>query len=287
MIASDSAMGIPARNVEEWTKILAAYAEDYKDNMVARKILPIRNVGSTIDTDVVTIMDATDDSDILITAKGARGNVGNTFVSTKNFTIYQLKESFYVHERDLAQDPKLKAKEVERCTKMIHRKEDKLALNGYSAANITGITGCVAAANTITNNGAWDQSEACDMHQDILNAIATLNTNFEPSYILGNPTDINKLNGLDSKRQPYWMTIVDLFPGAKKKEDFLVKSAHVTAGNVYIGCKDPDAAELVISQNPKLKTYTMTEEDLFPVSLSEWLTVEIHDIDAFAKIPTT
>ena len=289
MLGQDNVNVIPARAVEEWTRQIAAYVEKYKDNMIARQVLPVRKVADSTAIDVATEYNRSGPGAIVC----AKGTIPDSTIGTMTYTkhdVYQILAGFDYHERDLQQDSKLKSRNVDICMRSIHRTEDDFILNGSTTLNVTGITTAVQSANTIaagSNHGAWDNSEANDIHADMVDLINLVDTDFEPAWVLGNPTDINKLNNLDSERQPYWKTIIDLFQGAREKKDFLYKSGHITAGTIYIGPKDPMAAEIVVAENPKVTTLPIQRGRVYPVELAEWLTVEIHEKDAFAKIATT
>jgi len=288
MIQHDSVSAILQHKAEAWEREILDYIERYSDNMVARKILPIRNVGASIEIDVVTTYDRTGGG-AAVCAKGVVPSPTGVRAKRTNHSIYQILDGFDIHEKDLNLDPKLKAREIDICMRNIHKAEDDLCLNGSTTLNVTGITSAVPSSNQIstsTNHGAWDSSEANDIHADFVAAINLIDSDFEPVFCAGNPTDINYLNTLDSERQPYWKTVIDLFPGAKSKSDFLFKSNRITAGTVYIGPKDVLAAELVVSENPKVVTLPLQRGRVYPVEVYEWVTPEIHNTDAFVSIAT-
>ncbi|KAB3541833.1 MAG: hypothetical protein C5617_009105 [ANME-2 cluster archaeon] len=68
MIKNDAA--IIEHFVEAWEREIVDYVERYKDNMTARNVLPVRNVGADIAIDVVTNYDRTGPG-AQIVAKGA------------------------------------------------------------------------------------------------------------------------------------------------------------------------------------------------------------------------
>lgn len=290
MITKDAVGGILQRKAEVWEREILDYIEKYSHNMIARKVLPIRNVGKDAEIDVVSTYESTGRGAI-IAAKGVVPSGSKVKVKSTSHTIYQILDGFDLHEKDLNIEPKLKNRNVDLCMRNVHKAEDELALNGKTSINVNGISDAPAlSSNTTTaaqNHGAWDGSEANDIHADIIRAINQLDTDFDAAWILGNPIDINYLNALDSERQPYWRTIVDLFDGATKKTDFLFKSNRITAGTVYVGVKDILAAELVVSENATVATLPMQRGRLYPVEIYEWVTVEIHNTNAFASIVTT
>lgn len=280
---------ILGRHVEVYERTILNYVEAFKDNMIGRKIVPVRKVGESVETDVIQLYDKKGASAV-IAAKGTVPSGTGSKVTTTTFQMYQILAGFDIHEKDVKADPKLKARNVDICMKQIHWAEDEFVLNGQTNLNVDGITDNIPAGNQISaanNNGAWSAVEANDIHQDILNAIRTLDTNFQPSWLLANPADLTYLKGLDSERQPYWKTIVDLFPGASSFKDFTAGSSFITAGKVYIGCKDPDAAELVVASNPKVQTRPIQRGGVYPVEIAEWVTFEKHNDDCFASIVIT
>lgn len=290
---TDSNQAILARNTEEWTREILNFVEKYSDNMVGRKIVNVRNIGADVAVDVVQTFDKKG-ADALICAKGTvPSGTGSSVIETKH-SIYQLLAGFDIHEKDLKLDPKLKNRNIDICMRRVHRAEDELVINGNTALNINGITDGIPTANQITvagaggtlaNNGAWNGSEANDIYQDVLNAIGMLDTDFDAAWIAGNPVDINYVRGMDSERNPYWETLRGLF-NATKPEDFLFKSNRFTAGTVIVGVKDPDAAELVIGENPKVTALPIQRGQMYPVEITAWETFEKHNTDCFASIAT-
>lgn len=285
----DQAQGILQHHAKEYTREILNYVEKYSDNMVARKLFPVRNVGKDVEIDVVTTYEKRSGDGAVVCGKGVVPSGSGARASSANHTIYQILDGFSIHEKDLKLDPKLKNRNVDICMRNVHKTEDDLAINGQTNLNLDGIVDVVPSGNkitTATNNGKWDGSESNDIYQDVLTAIGMLDGDFDPSWIVGNPTDINYLNGMDSERQPYWKTIIDLFPSAKKKEDVFFKSNRVTAGNVYVGCKDPMAGEVVVSENATVATIPMQPGRIYPIEIYEWVTVELHTADCFAEIAT-
>ncbi|MDP8238345.1 MAG: hypothetical protein P9X24_04590 [Candidatus Hatepunaea meridiana] len=289
MLTRDALGSITDHSVEVWKQVVANYIEKHSDNMISRQILDVRKVGTDAGIDVVTTYDARDSAYAKICAKGTVPSGSGVSVGTTKYEIYQILDGFDIHEKDLELDPKLKARNIDMCTRNIHRKEDDVVVNGETALNLDGIADIVPSGNKITtstNAGAWSGTEANDIYQDVLVAIGMLDTDFEPSWILGHPTDINYLNGMDSERIPYWKTVIDLFKGAKTKDDFMKKSNRCTEGTVFIGCKDEKAGELVVSEELTVKALPMQRGRVYPVELYEWVTPEFHTADAYAQIAT-
>lgn len=287
MIQTDAAGGILKRKAEVWEAEILNYREKFSDNMVGRKILSVRKAGADAEIDVVTQYDR-QGKGAIVAAKGVVPSGSKVSVKSTSHDIYQILDGFSLHEKDMNIDPKLKNREIDLCMRNIHREEDNLVINGDTTLNLNGIAD-VSSNNQITtstNHGAWDGTEANDIHADFISAIVLIDSDFEVSFVVGNPTDINYLNTLDSERQPYWKTLIDLFQGAKKKQDFMFKTNRATAGTVYLGPTDPLAAELVVSENPTVRTLPMQPGGNFPVEIYEWVTPEIHNTDSMAEIAT-
>jgi len=60
----------------------------------------------------------------------------------------------------------------------------------------------------------------------------------------------------------------------------------VTAATVYLGPVDSDAAELLVSENPTIRTLPLQSGGNYPIEIYEWITPEIHNSDSMAQIAT-
>jgi len=286
-LSTDAAGGILKNKAEQYTAEILKYREKFSDNMVARSIFSIRRAPKNILTDIVQTHER-QGRGAVVAASGVIPSGSKTSVKSTAFPVYQILDGFVLTEKDMQIDSKLKSRNVDLCMRNIHKTEDDLAINGDTTLNLNGIAD-VSSNNQITtstNHGNWDGSESNDIHADFISAIVLMNSEYDPSFVVGNPVDINYLNTLDSERQPYWKTLIDLFPGATKKESFIYKSNRVTAGTVYIGPMDPRAAELVVVENPTVRTLPIQSGGNYPVELFEWVTPEIHDSDSMAEIAT-
>jgi len=274
-----------------WDRVILGFVERYKDNMMARQVLAVRDVGASVEIDVVTSYERQNEGAAIV-AKGAVP-VGSAVSGVPaNYTIYQILDGFMIHEKDIKVDPAAKDRDMELVMRHVHRKEDDFCFNGQTSLNINGIVNSVPTANKITsstNHGSWDGLDTTiDIHADVIGALALLSGNFDPAWMLGNKTDILYLYSLDSERQPYWKTIAPLFGKSDTVDPrtWLKTSNHITAGHVYVGPVDPEAAELVVSENPYYRVISMQRGGNYPVEICEWVTPEIHDTDAFGEIAT-
>ena len=291
MIENDAA--IPERFVEVWDAEIALYVEKYKDNMVARQILEQRTVGEEVQIDVVQKFDRTGPG-AQITAKGDAPDSMGLSNKTVKHEVYQIATGFHINRKDLKSDPQTKNLLVDIAMRDIHRAEDDFALNGSSTHNVNGI---VAAAvlnsngkiTASTNKGKWSGETGTDIYDDINSAIALMDDDFDPAFLVGCRSDMLNLNRMDSERQPYYQTISGLF-GKKDEKDksWMVMTNHLTAGKVYVIPKDFMAGELVIAENAHIiDDYPMQPGQNFWVELTSWVVPEMHQNDAFVEIAIT
>jgi len=276
---------------KSWDKTIMGFVERYKDNMMARQVLPVRDVGASVEIDVVTTYERQNEGAAIV-AKGVVPEGSAVTAGHVNHPVYQVLDGFLIHEKDIKVDPNAKARDLELVLRHVHRKEDDFCFNGQSSLNVNGIVNSVPTANKITkstNHGAWDGSDTTiDIHADLIGVIGLLSGNYDPAWILGNRTDILYLYSLDSERQPYWKTIAPLF-GKSENDDpktWLKISNHIAAGKVYVGPVDPEAGELVVSENPYYRVISMQRGGNYPIEVCEWVTPEIHDTDAYGEIAT-
>ena len=274
-----------------WEKVIMGFVEKFKDNMMARQVLYNRDVGASVEIDVVTTYERANEGAAIV-AKGVVPEGSSLTSGLVNFPIYQVLDGFMINEKDIKADPKLKDRDMDLILRHVHRKEDDFCFNGQTNLNVNGIVNSVPTANKITtgtNHGSWDGTDTTiDIHADILACIALLSGNYDPRWVLGNRVDISMLYSLDSERQPYWKTVAPLF-GFNENDDpkkWIKTSNHVTASHVYVGPVDPEAGEIVISGNPYYRIIPMQRGGNYPIELAEWVTVEIHDIDAYGEIAT-
>jgi len=123
----------------------------------------------------------------------------------------------------------------------------------------------------------------------VLKCLDYMDPDFEPRWLIGNRTDLNKLMHLsDDTKQPIWKQIASLF--GKTEQDpmksWMVPTGDLTlaAGKVYVIAQDPAAAELVISENPTLRALAQQPGGNYPIEMYEWLNVEIHEDNAFVEL---
>lgn len=289
MISDDSAT--LNHFVETWEREIADYVERYKDNMTSRNVMHVRNVGADVAIDVVTNYDRTG-PDAQITAKGAVPKSMGLSASDTKHDIYQIATGFHISQKDLSLDPKQKNRLIDIAMRDIHRKEDDITINGVTALNLNGIADAAAAnANgTVTAAGAWSGETGTDIYDDINSALALMDDEFEPAYLVGKRTDLLYLNRMDSERQPYWKTIAPLFNKPEGDRSWVWNTNHITAGKVYLIPKDFMAGELVVSENATIEPLYnggLGPGKNFYFEIGEWIVPEFHNNDAFVEIDIT
>jgi len=277
-------------NIEQWKKQLPDYISKLEDQIVSRKIMPVRKVGAEIQWDNVEHFDRTGEG-AQILAKGAVPKGSGSVATNVPFQMYQIIDSFKIHEKDLKLDPKLKGRNMEIILNNIHRKENILAINGDIKHNIKGLTGAAAANTngTVNRTAVWSTPASAKYYDDLLATLDKMDSDYEPRWLLGNRTDLNKLMTLsDDTKQPVWKQIASLF--GKTENDPMkswmvpLSTTQLAAGKVYTCASDPAAAELVISENPTLRALGQAPGGNWPIEMYEWLNVEVHDDNAFVQL---
>ena len=291
MIQNDAA--IPSHFVEEWEQEIILYVEKHKDNMIARQILETRNVGEDVDIDVVQKYERTGPG-AQITAKGTAPESMGLKTSTVKHEVYQIATGFHINRKDLKFSPQSKNRLVDIAMRDIHRAEDDFALNGSTKYNVNGIkasavlnsNGKITAAQ---NKGKWTGETGTDIYDDINTAIAYMDDDFDPAYLVGCRSDLLNLNRMDSERQPYYKTVSGLFGKRDEKDkSWLMMTNHLAAGKVYVVPKDFMAGEFIIGENAHIiDDYPMEKGQNFWIELSAWVVPEIHQNDAFVEIEIT
>lgn len=298
MIINDST--IIQRNVEEWTREIKSFIDKYGDNMSARNLLPTRNVGADTAIDVVTTYDRTGEG-AQIVAKGAIPDVSGQKSTTAKHDIFQISTAMNVTAKDMKLDPKFKTRQIDIMMRDIHKAEDSLMFNGNASYGITGlitaaqanengkIVASGASGNDTDNNGKWSGEIGTDIYDDVNNAIAKMDADFDPAYMIGTRTDLAYLNRKDSERQAYYKDIGTAFFGKKNENDksWIWKTNQIDSGKVYIIPKDFMAAEYVISENPRIVPYPMGPGENYRFEINSWSTPEFHENDAFVEISIT
>ena len=277
--------------VEEWEREIALYVEKYKDNMAARNLLPVRNVGEDIAIDVVQKYDRTGPG-AQVVAKGSVPKTMGISATSSKHEVFQIATGFGLNAKDLKLDPKSKVRLADISMRDMHRAEDSFALNGNSALGVKGLVGAAQAnANgkitTSTNKGKWSGETGTDIYDDINTAIGLMDGDFEPAYLIGNRTDLLYLNRPDSERVPYYKSVAGLF-GKKEENDksWMWMTNHIDAGKVYLAPKDFMAAEFVVAENPHIIEYPMQPGQNYYFEVVAWTVPEFHQYDSFVEIAT-
>lgn len=298
MITNDAT--IIERNVEEWTREIEAFVDKYGDNMSARNLLHTRNVGADTAIDVVTTYDRTGPG-AQIVAKGAVPDTSGQKASTLKHDIFQISTAMNVNAKDMKLDPKLKNRQIDIMMRDIHKMEDYVMFNGDASYGITGLIGAAqansngkivasgASGNDTDNNGKWSGEVGTDIYDDINNAVAKMDADFEPAYMVGTRTDLAYLNRKDSEREAYYKDISTAFFGKKNENDksWMWKTNQIDSGKVYILPKDFMAGEFVISENPSLVPYPIGPGQNYRFEINSWSVAEYHENDAYIEIAIT
>ena len=296
---------IPDEVVTAWVREINQYELNYRPEMVARNVLPRREVGPQIDIDAISYYQSTSGR-AQIVAKGAAPQPFTMKTKVEKHEMYQFMDGFMVNERDLAkaQGATMKAKEIDSALAMIHSAEDYILMNGDSDLGIDGIVDVAhanengkilanngtATGNDIVNMGAWDGSgDTRDPYEDVVNAIRMMDHRFKPYALIADRTTMAYLNMKDSERIPFWKGMGPLFGKADDDRSWMIESQHTPAGHAYVIPYDPQAAEFVVSQDIDIADdYPKQPGGNYYVEIKEWIhPVEIHVRTAFVEICTT
>jgi len=280
--------------IENWEKELKDYISRLEDKIISRQILPVRKVGADVMLDQVVHFDRTGAGAQLM-AKGSVPKGSGLDARSVPFSIYQLLDGFLIHDKDLKLDPKLKTRELEIILNNVHRAENILAIQGNAGHGIVGITGAAGANTNGTGSSTnpWDRSGgAPTYYNDVLDGLNLMDSDFEPRWLLGNRADLNQLFWLSNDtKQPVWKQIASLFGKTETNpmSSWLVMVGDLTlpTGKVYMLPSDSKAGELVISENPTIRALPQQRGGNWPIELYEWLTVEMHENNAFVEIDVT
>jgi hypothetical protein len=281
-------------HVEEWTRRITAYVDRYKDNMTARNIMDVRNVGADIAIDVVETFDDVG-TEAAIVAKGAVPETIGLKASSVDHNIFQVSIGFQVSKKDILLDPSSQNRKIDLGMRLIHRKEDDLVINGSTPYNITGLVGAAQANEngTITsgtNAGKWSGETGTDIYDDINEGMDLIDGEFDAAYLVGNKSDIKYLNRMDSERHPYHKDVAGLFGKKESDISWMWRTNAVTAGKVYLVPKDFMAGEFVVSENPSIDPLYnggLGPGKNFAFEMGGWCVPELHDANAFVEIDIT
>lgn len=284
---------IPQHKIEQWKKEIPDYLSKIEDKIVSRMVLNVRKIDESIEWDHVEHYDRTGEG-AQIVAKGQPPKGSGSVATEVPFQMFQILDGFKIHEKDIKFDKKLKSRDMQIILGNIHRKENIMALRGDAPHGIKGITGAAAANpnGQATVTTPWSTVASATYYNDIMVATDLMDTDFEPRWLIGNRLDLNKLNVLsDDTKQPVWKQIAALFGKTEQesKKSWMVPCGPLTMpqGKVYLCAQGPDAAELVISENPSLRPLPMQPGGNYPVEIYEWLNVEIHEDAAFVELDVT
>lgn len=291
MFQNDAA--ILQHKIEQFKKELPDYISKIEDKIISRMVLPVRKIGAELMWDNVEHYDRTGEG-AQILAKGQPPKGSGSVASLVPFQMFQVVDGFKIHEKDLMLDSKVKSRDLEIILGNIHRKENIMAIRGDAPHNIKGLVGAAQAntngTETATTN--WATTASALYYNDLLRTRDKMDADFEPRWLIGNRTDLNKLDVLsDDTKQPVWKQIASLFGKTEmdSKKSWMVPCGDLTlpTGKVYMCAQDPKAAELVISENPTLRALPQQPGGNYPIEMYEWLNVEIHEDNAFVELDVT
>lgn len=303
--SNNFAASIPEEMHQAFERTLLKYRKAEYDKMLNRNLSTIRDVGPTIQTDVVTTWEKTGGNDTMIAKIIAKGSAPDE-IGVKSISVshpmYQLAVKFYVNERDIGLDPSLQTRKAEVATNEIRRLEDYIWFNGNTSPSITGMAGAAllnpggkvaaygasSSSPSVDSVGNWRPGNDTyrDIYKDILAAITRIDDDFDAKFLVGKKIDIAPIREMDDMRNVYADKILDLF-GAGSTKDFIRTSAYCPAGYVFVVAKDMEFEEFVISEDLWVDTSVgKNEEGNFPVILKEWVSQEVHNPGGVCSIYT-
>jgi len=295
---------IPTEVVTAWVQTINDYELNYRPELIARNILPYRDVGTQIDIEAITHVQTTSGRAGIV-AKGASPDPISIAAGVEKHEMYQIASGFYINERDLmkTQGPVMKTAEINEVMAKIHATEDYIAINGDSTLGITGIVGAAHAntrgkvlatagsptGNDVVNMGAWDSSsDTLDPYEDILNATKFMDPRFKPWGLVADRATIMNLHKTDSERVPFSQYIGKLFGKSEGDLSWMIESQFTPAGYAYVIPYSPQAAEFVVSQEVDIADdYPKEKGGNYWVEIKEWACpIEMHSPQAFVEIYT-
>lgn len=296
---------IPQEVITTWVQTINDYELNYRPELIARNILPYRDIGPQYDIDAVTHIQTTSGRAGIV-AKGASPDPIQIAAGSEKHDMVQIGAGFYVNERDLnkVQGPVMKTAEINEVMSKIHATEDYTAINGDSSLGITGIVGAAHAntrgkvlatagsptGNDVANMGAWDSSgDTLDPYEDILNATKFMDPRFKPWGIVADRATIMNLHKQDSERVPFSEYIGKLFGKPEGDLSWMIESQFTPAGYAYVIPYSPQAAEFVVSEEIDIADdYPKEKGGNYWIEIKEWVCpIEIHSPQAFVEIDTT
>lgn len=294
--------------LETWYDAIAGWYDANLDNQLARKVVYLNtDVSPTTDQYERIELDAAG-KDVVPRGKTSPGSEISLGASGDAAKIYRWPDYFTISEDDMEKDPQLYNKYVEACMDFIFRGEDKVFINGYSRANITGLVtaaransnGKVAASGgTYNNKGAWLTNDGGErnIYEDLLVARGLLDSKFRARladlFLVGNA---NSLDALDQKdpystaSQPIWKSVCGLFGRSETDpvDSWAIRNDQMANGYVYIVCKNRQAAELVqaraVTIDPDYSRVPIRQRQ---IHLFQDLGMVFHSANAFVEIAIT
>ena len=296
VIPAEWAMNLKQAGYQE----IALYAVKNSHNMTARNLLPRRDVGQTVDVDMVLETQSSGERASIV-AKGSVPNTSDAFGKQLPYPMWQYSLGFRVHERDLAKDARLQTRNIDIIERELHRLEDNIFINGDSGHNIKGVVGAsaantlgsVSAASTNPNKGSWDGQEtggAMDPYSDINLAFSLQKPDFRMANnrLLLTVADYSHLFELDSMRVSFADRMCGLFGKQVGDYSWAWVSDLCPSGYAFICPNNIMAGEMVFSQDITIDTdFGKDEGGNYFIKLYEWLSTSIYQDNAYVRIATT
>ncbi len=300
---------IPGQFIATFYDFINEWYDANLDNQMARRCTVVTPVDENTEEFEISKIDFTSD-DVVPKAKKSPGVEVSIAGATDNKPIWRWPDYFTLNESDLKKDPALQRRYVEACIAKIFRGEDKVWFNGRSVNNITGLQTAARAntngkivasggddATTFNNGGAWLTSDTTrDIYEDIrvgrMQLDSKYRSNLNNLYLVGNADSLDALWQKDpysTNSEPVYKSVATLFGRSKDaKPDWAVINDQVSAGYVYIVCKNREAAEIVQSKG-------ITIDDNYPrqpignlqVHLYQDAGIAFHDYNAFVELAIT
>lgn len=297
---------IPEEFLTTWYADVKKYIDVNIDNMMARRLLSLRNVGETTEEYAMTEIDVSA-NEVIPKARSAAGDNITVGKNEKLYKIWRWPTGFVLNEDDVKKSPQLQSIHVDACMRKIQRAEDKLFYSGRTQNNVTGFA-TAAAANTngyVTqaassgvntgNTGAWLTADTNrDIYEDLRVARGKLDSKYRSQlgnlYLVGNADSMDALWQKDpysDGSEPIFRSVAPLFGRSPDTPitEWAVINDQIADNVVYIVTKNPEAAEFIQARG-------ITIDDAYPripignyqVAIYEDVGIAIHDNNAFVKV---
>lgn len=300
---------IPGNFTQTFYEVINEFIDSSIDNQMARRLLTKKPVPDTTEEYAITKVDFSTEEVVPKARSAAPENI--TMGAGEDFyRIYRWPTGFTLNEQDLAKHPALQSWHVQACTSKIYRAEDKAFYSGHAGTNITGfktaseantngkIVASGASGSDTNNNGAWLTSDTSrDIYEDVRVARGKLDPKYRAKlnqlYLVGNPDSMDAL----WQKDPYSdgsttiaESVAPLLGRSKTASpvEWAIVNDQIADGYVFLICKDPQAAELVVAKEITIDDrYPMQPIGNFQIAIYQDMGIAIHDNNAFVEIVIT